>query len=62
MSQLEHALKLAREDLCYALGDEPNLRIQGTIEFITNTLNDHAYFEEFKKRWNVPWYDGPIHA
>lgn len=72
MTKLEHFpldsfktfYRICREDLAYALCElgQPNMRIQGTIEMLTELLDDEMYWKAFKQRWNVPWDDGPIRA
>lgn len=57
LDNVKQFFRICREDLAFALGEmgRPDLRIQGTITMITELLNDHAYWELFKSRWNVPW-------
>lgn len=57
LDHLKTFFRICREDLSHALCEmrRGDLRIQGTIEMITELLDDHVYWESFKLRWNVPW-------
>lgn len=55
--ELKHALKLAREDLSFAV-DYCNVlpyrrRLIGTIDFITKTLGDEEEFKKIQERWKT---------
>ena len=55
MTILEHShlLKLVREDIAYALDQVgPNVRLETSIENITDSLDDWEYWNNLIEKWN----------